>query len=486
MTRYDKSRELMARAERVVPGGISSQIRKLEPAGEPLFFTHGDGALTWDADGNQYIDYIQGMGPNIFGHAPSFVTAAVAEAIQRGYVFAAQFEQELEVAEMAADAVPIPDCTVRFAGSGTEIVQLALRLARGWTRRTKFIRFEGHYHGWLDSVNWSVHPDLAEAGNASAPNPVGESQGMDPGAADQMIVCEWNSVERLEQAFDRNRGEVAAVIMEPINANTNCIMPQPGYLEAAKDMCEREGALLIFDEVITGFRVAYGGAQELLGITPDLATYAKSLAAGFPIAMLAGRREVMDMLGSGEVYHGGSYNSNVISIAAAHATLTHMRQNRDNATTTELVNSDRTATEPAERANADTAATDAPTRDTCLTDTSERTNRDSIFTQMSNRGNHLMEGLRTVAAELDSDLHVQGLGTVFGISFNPSGEIIRNYRDHATKCDPAAYTTFARNMMQQGIRLSSNGRIHLSSAHTKAQVEATIAATREVLGNQTS
>ena len=519
MTRYDKSRELMARAERVVPGGISSQIRKLEPAGEPLFFTHGDGALTWDADGNQYIDYIQGMGPNIFGHAPSFVTAAVAEAIQRGYVFAAQFEQELEVAEMAADAVPIPDCTVRFAGSGTEIVQLALRLARGWTRRTKFIRFEGHYHGWLDSVNWSVHPDLAEAGNASAPNPVGESQGMDPGAADQMIVCEWNSVERLEQAFDRNRGEVAAVIMEPINANTNCIMPQPGYLEAAKDMCEREGALLIFDEVITGFRVAYGGAQELLGITPDLATYAKSLAAGFPIAMLAGRREVMDMLGSGEVYHGGSYNSNVISIAAAHATLTHMRQNRDNATTTELVNSDRTATEPAERANTDRNATtelvngdraatetaeranydliattelvnsDRAAADTAKranTDTSERTSRDSIFTHMSNHGNHLMEGLRTVAAELDSDLHVQGLGTVFGISFNPSGEIIRNYRDHATKCDPAAYTTFARNMMQQGIRLSSNGRIHLSSAHTKAQVEATIAATREVLGNHTS
>ena len=473
MTRYDKSRELMARAERVVPGGISSQIRTLEPAGEPLFFTHGDGALIWDADGNQYIDYMQGMGPNIFGHAPKFVTAAVAEAMQRGYIFAAQFEQELEVAEMAADAVPIPDCTVRFAGSGTEIVQLALRLARGWTGRTKFIRFEGHYHGWLDSVNWSVHPVLADAGNATAPCPVGESQGMDPGVADQMIVCEWNSVERLEQAFDRNRGEVAAVIMEPINANTNCIMPEPGYLEAAKDMCEREGALLIFDEVITGFRVAYGGAQELLGITPDLATYAKSLAAGFPIAMLAGRREVMDMLGSGDVYHGGSYNSNVISIAAAHATLTQMRDNpnTDCNATTELVNSDRAATETAERAT---------------TDTSERTSRDSIFTQMSDRGNQLMEGLRTVAAELDSDLHVQGLGTVFGISFNPSGETIRNYRDHAAKCNPEAYATFARNMMQQGIRLSSNGRIHLSSAHTKAQVAQTIAATREVLGNQTS
>lgn len=435
MSRYQQSRRLMSRAERVVAGGISSQIRRLEPAGEPLFFTHGEGALIWDADGNEYIDYMQGMGPNIFGHAPEFVSEAVAQEMKRGYIFAAQFERELEVAEMAAAAVPIPDCTVRFAGSGTEIVQLALRLARGWTGRSKIIKFEGHYHGWLDSVNWSVHPPLADAGDASAPYAVGESQGMDAGVSDNLVICEWNSIEHLEAAFTANRNEIAAVIMEPINANTNCIEPVPGYLAAAKAACEREGALLIFDEVITGFRVALGGAQELYGITPDLATYAKSLAAGFPVAMLAGRRDIMDMLGSGEVYHGGSYNSNVMSMAAAHATLSYMHDNRD-----------------------------------------------TMFADMAERGHRLMEGLQTVAAELGSDLHAQGLGTVFAISFNESGEQILNYRAHARRCDEAAYAEFAKSMMTQGVRLSSNGRMHMSTAHTDAQVDATVAAAREVLG----
>ena len=290
-TNRTNSRQLMDRARRVVAGGISSQIRLSEPGGEPLFFERSEGALMWDADGNEYIDYIQGMGPNLFGHAPEFVSQQVSEDMRMGYVLAAQFERELEVAEMAADAVPIEDCTVRFAGSGTEIVQLALRLARGFTGRSKFIRFEGHYHGWMDSVNHSVHPPLDEAGDVASPHAVGESAGMDPGAAAQVIPCQWNDIDLLEDAFERNRGEVAAVIMEPINANTNCIMPEPGYLEAVKDLAHRHGTLLIFDEVITGFRVAYGGAQEFLGITPDLATYAKSIAAGFPIAMLAGRRE---------------------------------------------------------------------------------------------------------------------------------------------------------------------------------------------------
>ena len=187
--------------------------------------------------------------------------------------------------------------------------------------------------------------------------------------------------------------------------------------------------------MITGFRVALGGAQELYGITPDLATYAKSLAAGFPVAMLAGRRDIMDMLGSGEVYHGGSYNSNVMSMAAAHATLSYMHDNRE-----------------------------------------------TLFADMADRGHRLMQGLQTVAAELGSNLHAQGLGTVFALSFNESGEQILNYRDHARRCDDAAYAEFAKSMMTQGVRLSSNGRMHMSTAHTDAQVDATVAAAREVLG----
>ena len=429
-----RSRELMQRARRVVAGGISSQIRLNEPGGEPLFFDRSEGALMWDADGNEYIDYIQGMGPNLFGHAPEFVSAQVAEDMRKGYVLAAQFERELEVAEMAADAVPIQDCTVRFAGSGTEIVQLAIRLARGYTGRSKFIRFEGHYHGWMDSVNHSVHPPVAQAGDVDAPVPVGESAGMDPGAATQVIPCQWNDIERLEDAFERNRGEIAAVIMEPINANTNCIMPELGYLEAAKEIAHRNGALIIFDEVITGFRVAYGGAQELLGITPDLATYAKSIAAGFPIAMLAGRREIMDVLGSGQVYHGGSFNSNVMSISAAHATLRHLQYEGD-----------------------------------------------SFYADLNRQGERLIDGLRRAGIETETDIHVQGLGSVFGVSFNRSSDIVRNYRDHATKCDDARYTQFASEMMLEGVRLSSNGRVHMSSAHTEDQIDATVEAARRAL-----
>ena len=429
-----RSRQLMERARRVVAGGISSQIRLNEPGGEPLFFDRSEGALMWDADGNEYIDYIQGMGPNIFGHAPEFVSRQVSEEMRTGYVLAAQFERELEVAEMASDAVPIPDCTVRFASSGTEIDQLALRLARGYTGRTKYIRFEGHYHGWMDSVNHSVHPPIDEAGDVDSPNIVGESAGMDPGAASQVIPCQWNDIERLEAAFDRNPGEVAAVIMEPINANTNCIMPEPGYLEAVNEIAHRHGALVIFDEVITGFRVAYGGAQELLGITPDLATYAKSIAAGFPIAMLAGRRDIMDVLGSGEVYHGGSFNSNVMSIAAAHATLTHLKSEGD-----------------------------------------------VFYADLNRRGQNLIHGLCRVGMQTETDIHVQGLGSVFGISFNRSGDTIRNYREHATKCDDDRYTQFASEMMIEGIRLSSNGRVHMSSAHTDDQIEKTIAAAGRAL-----
>ena len=429
-----RSRELMERARRVVAGGISSQIRLNEPGGEPLFFDRSEGALMWDADGNEYIDYIQGMGPNIFGHAPEFVSRQVSEDMRMGYVLAAQFERELEVAEMASEAVPIEDCTVRFASSGTEIDQLALRLARGFTGRTKYIRFEGHYHGWMDSVNHSVHPPIDEAGDVDFPNVVGESAGMDPGAVSQVIPCQWNDIERLEAAFDRNPGQVAAVIMEPINANTNCIMPEPGYLEAVNEIAHRHGALVIFDEVITGFRVAYGGAQELLGITPDLATYAKSIAAGFPIAMLAGRREIMDILGSGEVYHGGSFNSNIMSISAAHATLTHLKSEGD-----------------------------------------------TFYADLNRRGQTLIDGLRRVGMETETDIHVQGLGSVFGISFNRSGDTIRNYRDHATKCDDARYAQFASEMMLEGVRLSSNGRVHMSSAHTDDYIEKTIAAAGNAL-----
>ena len=432
---HERSALLFERAKELVAGGVSSQIRINEPAETPLFFTHAKGSKMWDADGNEYIDYIQGMGPNLFGHAPDFINKQVNEDMEKGYVFAAQFEQELEVAEMVLDMIPMKDATIRFASSGTEIDQLLFRTMRGYTGRPKILKFEGHYHGWMDSVNWSVHPPLDQAGPEDAPVPVGESEGMDQGTAEGLVICQWNDVDLLEKAFAEHGSEIAGVIMEPVLANTNCIVPSAEFLDALQRLCKENRSLLAFDEVITGFRIARGGAQEYLGVTPDLATYAKSMAGGFPISMIAGRRDVMDLIGDGTVYHGGSFNSNVMSISATYASLKYIQGQGD-----------------------------------------------AFYADLNGKGLRLMEGLRDVAKSLESDLHVQGIGSVFAISFTTKQEIT-NWRDHARNCDDAKYARFASEMLKHGVRLSSNGRIHLSSAHTDEDIEKTIAAAAAVLPN---
>ena len=432
---HERSAILFERAKELVAGGVSSQIRINEPAETPLFFTHAKGSKMWDADGNEYIDYIQGMGPNLFGHAPDFINKQVNEDMEKGYVFAAQFEQELEVAEMVLDMIPMKDATIRFASSGTEIDQLLFRTMRGYTGRPKILKFEGHYHGWMDSVNWSVHPPLDQAGPEDAPVPVGESEGMDKGTAEGLVICQWNDVDLLEKAFAEHGSEIAGVIMEPVLANTNCIVPSTEFLDALQRLCKENRSLLAFDEVITGFRIARGGAQEYLGVTPDLATYAKSMAGGFPISMIAGRRDVMDLIGDGTVYHGGSFNSNVMSISATYASLKYIQGQGD-----------------------------------------------AFYADLNGKGLRLMEGLRDVAKSLESDLHVQGIGSVFAISFTTKQEIT-NWRDHARNCDDAKYARFASEMLKHGVRLSSNGRIHLSSAHTDEDIEKTIAAAAAILPN---
>ena len=208
---YTNSKQLFEKAKTLVAGGVSSQIRRNEPAPVPLFFTHASGSRMWDADGNEHIDYIQGMGPNIFGHAPEFIIRQVEEDMRKGFVFAGQFDRELEVAEMALGMVPLPDATVRFASSGTEIDQLVIRLMRGYTGRPKYLKFEGHYHGWMDSVSYSVHPKLDVAGDEMSPNVVGESAGIDAGTADGVVVCQWNDLAALEHAFAANPGQIAGV-----------------------------------------------------------------------------------------------------------------------------------------------------------------------------------------------------------------------------------------------------------------------------------
>ncbi len=429
--RYRHSRRLFERAQGLVAGGISSQIRRSEQP-VPLFFTGAKHGRIWDVDGNEYVDYVQGMGPNLFGHSPDFLLDAVEWAMRDGLVYTGQFERELEVAEMVREAVPLKG-VVRFAGSGTEIDQLVIRLARGYTGRPKFIKFEGHYHGWADSVSYSVHPPLDDAGPVEDPRPVGESAGMDPASSENVVICAWNDLDALAAAFERHPGQIAGVIMEPILINTNFISPRVGYLEKVKEMCAGEGALLIFDEVITGFRVALGGAQELTGVVPDLATYAKSLAGGFPIAMLLGRADVMQPLGDGAVHHGGSFNSNVMSIEAAHASLGHIMVDVD-----------------------------------------------GFYSELNKRGMRLIDGLRKAATQTETDLRVHGLGSVFSTSFTTRANI-DDYRDHARYCDEDKYQVFRVRMLERGVRISANGRWHMASTHTDADVDKTLSAAKDSL-----
>ena len=430
---FDKSRRLYDQAVDLVAGGVSSQFRAHEPAGFPLFFDRAKGSYMWDVDGNKCIDYVMGLGPNLFGHAPEFIIQYVHEEIQRGFVFSAQHVRELELAELALSMIPIPDALVRFASSGTEIDQLAIRLMRGFTGRPKYIKFEGHYHGWADNVSYSTHPPLNQVGSPFSPAAIPESVGIDPLTSENILICEWNDLDKLKQVFKKHPGQIAGVLMEPILGNSNTIIPRPGYLEDVKALCHLEGALLCFDEVITGFRVAKGGAQELLSVTPDLATYAKSLAGGFPIAMLVGRRELMDLIGNGRVVHGGSFNSNLISVAAAYASLEHIQHIGP-----------------------------------------------SFYNELNERGYRLMDGFRRVAKEVSSNLHVQGPGSFFSISFTDRPEIL-NWRDHARNCDNSKYLRFAKQLIKEGVRLSSIGRVHMASTHTNEDIDYTIEAARRVL-----
>ena len=419
--KFNKSKELYSKAKELVPGGVSSSIRQTEwPV--PLFFDKAHGSKMWDVDGNEFIDYVMGMGPNIFGHAPQFVTQSVYEDMQNGYCLTGQTVKENEMSEFIKKTIPF-NRKVRYASSGTEIVQVALRLARSFTNKNKFLKFEGHYHGWMDSVLYNSHPDISNEENIF--NPVPESGGISHGTSNEVVIAPWNDIEALENILKDNHNEISSIITEPILWNTNVILPEDGYLEKLRLLCDKYNILLIFDEVGTGFRVALGGAQEIYGIEPDLSTYAKSMAAGFPIAMLAGKPEIMDSLSNGKVVHGGSFNTNVMSVSASHATLNYLLSNKN------------------------------------------------FYKNLNSSGETLIKGLEEVAYKNGIDILIQGLGSVFYLSFT-SAKSIKNYREHTLNIDFGKYKEFAKLMLLNGVRLSQNGRWHMSSAHSEEDIEKTI------------
>mgnify|MGYP006105559871 FL=1 len=314
---FDKSAAFVESASRYLTGGVSSNFR-LGMLPGPLAFTKAEGAMLYDVDGNRLIDYYLAMGPMILGHNPAAVREQVSNSMDQGILFGGQSQLEVEAAKRVCEIVPVAE-RVRFSGSGSEAVQGVLRLARAATGRTTVIKFEGHYHGWFDNILWSNAPTLDAAGPRQTPNAIPLSKGQEEKACSGLTVLPWNDLKLLQERL--SVGDVAAVIMEPAMCNSGAIAPGAGFLDGSKEACEKNGSLLIFDETITGFRLAPGGAQERFGVTPHLATFAKAMANGFQVAAITGPADLMELFVSGGVMHGGTYNSQLLSMAATVATL---------------------------------------------------------------------------------------------------------------------------------------------------------------------
>ncbi len=413
----------LARFERALgslAGGVSSGLRR-SARPFPMYFERGAGAQLTDVDGNVYLDYTLAWGPLILGHAPAAVNRVLIEHLERGHTFGAQHDLEYEVAELIQGCVPCAE-RVCFANSGTEIVQLVLRLARAYTGRTKYLKFEGHYHGWDDSVLVSYKPSreqLAQFGDQ--PVPVGAGQRPHSGA----VVVEWNDREAVEAAFREHGSDLSAVICEPILCNSGCIPPAAGFLEFLREITERTGTLLIFDEVITGFRLGLGGGQAHFGVTPDLATFAKAVGGGLPLSVLAGKAGVMELIANGTVVHAGTLNGNPLALAAAKATIETLAAN-------------------------DGAA----------------------YATLWALGDQLREGLRTSLTAKGYAVVMNGVGPVFQLSFQSSAP--SNYRE-TLLADGKLYSDFALALLDEGVLVLPDGRWYLSTAHTAEQVARTLA-----------
>lgn len=313
-----RSEQLFAHAQRFIPGGVNSPVRAFRGVGgTPRFMSRGEGSRMWDADGNSYLDYIGSWGPLILGHKPACVIDALREVIETGTSFGAPTEREGILAELITQAVPSVQ-KVRLVNSGTEATMSALRVARGFTGRDLTVKFEGCYHGHVDSL-------LVKAGSGVATLGIAGTKGVPESFARTTIALPFNSVSALEEAFAAHGDQIAAVIVEPVVGNMGCVPPGPGFLETMRSLCTRHGALLIFDEVMTGFRLALGGAQELYGIRPDLTTMGKIIGGGLPLAAYGGRADVMDHVAPvGPVYQAGTLSGNPMAVAAGTAVLRHL------------------------------------------------------------------------------------------------------------------------------------------------------------------
>lgn len=422
------SDELFAQAQRSIPGGVNSPVRAFKGVGgNPIFFKQGQGAYLFDEDDQKYIDYVGSWGPMILGHAYPPVIDAVTKAAQNGLSFGAPTEIEIEMAEKVIDLLPSIE-SVRMVSSGTEATMTAIRLARGYTGRDKIVKFEGCYHGHADSL-------LVKAGSGALTLGVPNSPGVPASLAEHTITLTFNDIDNVKQAFAEAGKEIACIIVEPVAGNMNCIPPEPGFLEGLREVCDQYGAVLIFDEVMTGFRTALGCAQSVYNITPDLTTLGKVIGGGMPVGAFGGKKEIMDYIAPvGPVYQAGTLSGNPIAMAAGLAMLNSIS---------------------------------AP----------------GFFENLGEKTQQLCDGLQTAADTLGIPFTTNRVGAMFGFFFSEEKSISRYQQVMA--CDIEKFKQFYHGMLHKGIYLAPSAfeAGFVSSAHTDKDIQDTIAAASEVFAS---
>lgn len=420
-----RSEELFAQAQKTIPGGVNSPVRAFRAVGgTPIFFERAQGAYAWDADGKRYIDYVQSWGPMVLGHAHPEVINAVIETAKFGLSFGAPTERETTLAEKLCKLIPNMDM-VRFVSSGTEATMSAIRLARAFTQRDKIIKFEGCYHGHSDSL-------LIKAGSGALTMGVPSSPGVPAVLAAHTVTLDYNDSQQVRDYFAAHGNSIACIIVEPVVGNMNCVPPVAGFLETLREVCDQSGALLILDEVMTGFRVSHTGAQGYYNVKADIITLGKVIGGGMPVGAFGGRRDVMQMIApSGPVYQAGTLSGNPVAMAAGLKTLELLEQ-------------------------------------------------PDFYKNLSARTTQLVEGLQKLADEAGIPFTTNHVGSMFGFFFTSEPKVT-NFKQ-VMACDIARFNKFFHGMLKRGVYLApaSYEAGFMSGAHTDADIQATLQAAKEV------
>ena len=420
------SEELFAKAKNFIPGGVNSPVRAFRSVGgNPIFIKRAKGAYIFDEDDNQYIELINSWGPMILGHAFEPVEKAVSEAIKNSFSFGAPTRREVEMAELIISMVPSIE-KVRMVNSGTEATMAAVRVARGYTGKDKIIKFEGCYHGHGDSF-------LIAAGSGAITMGIPDSPGVTKGVANDTLTAPYNNLEAVQTLCDANKGQIAALILEPAVGNMGCVLPKEGYLQGLRDICTKEGIVLIFDEVMTGFRLAKGGAQERFGVIPDMTTLGKIIGGGMPVGAYGGKVEIMNCVSpQGPVYQAGTLSGNPIAMAAGLAMLHHLNDHPD------------------------------------------------VYTQLENTGNQVVSGIREILNKLNLNYQINHIGSMYSLFFTETPVIDL---ETAKTSDTAKFGKYFHGMLDRGIYLapSQYEALFLSTALTPELVAEVLEANEATL-----